>query len=231
MYAFHSFAATVEGQANATKGDMLVLLDDSNSYWWLVRVVKDSTVGRCLEKLPLLTASGYLPAETIETPQERLARLNKHRNIDVNAALSLGDCPLICKLTAVMLEDHSPSRSSSRRPFRRRGAKTVIFNNSCTYYQIDSTSYDTSDGEEEDEDAQDPIEVQMDSLDQPSTEIDSQTKNGKLETNGRLNDGLAEMEALIDAEVDSPLSPRFGIETMDVSGSLPDISELFLQTV
>lgn len=26
---------------------------------------------------------GYLPAETIETPQERLARLNKHRNIDV----------------------------------------------------------------------------------------------------------------------------------------------------
>jgi SH3 domain len=46
MYALHSFAATVEGQANATKGDMLVLLDDSNSYWWLVRVVKDHTVGR-----------------------------------------------------------------------------------------------------------------------------------------------------------------------------------------
>ena len=45
MYALHSFAATVEGQANATKGDMLVLLDDSNSYWWLVRVVKDHTVG------------------------------------------------------------------------------------------------------------------------------------------------------------------------------------------
>lgn len=27
--------------------------------------------------------SGYLPAEHIETPTERLARLNKHRNIDV----------------------------------------------------------------------------------------------------------------------------------------------------
>ena len=27
---------------------------------------------------------GYLPAEHIETPTERLARLNKHRNIDVN---------------------------------------------------------------------------------------------------------------------------------------------------
>jgi hypothetical protein len=45
MYALHSFSATVEGQANAIKGDMLVLLDDSNSYWWLVRVVKDHTVG------------------------------------------------------------------------------------------------------------------------------------------------------------------------------------------
>jgi len=28
-------------------------------------------------------ALGYLPAEHIETPTERLARLNKHRNIDV----------------------------------------------------------------------------------------------------------------------------------------------------
>jgi len=46
MYALHSFAATVEGQANATKGDMLVLLDDTNSYWWLVRIVKDHSVGK-----------------------------------------------------------------------------------------------------------------------------------------------------------------------------------------
>lgn len=28
---------------------------------------------------------GYLPAEHIETPTERLARLNKHRNIDVGS--------------------------------------------------------------------------------------------------------------------------------------------------
>ena len=27
---------------------------------------------------------GYLPAEHIETPTERLARLNKHRNVDVS---------------------------------------------------------------------------------------------------------------------------------------------------
>lgn len=78
VYALHTFVATVEGQANATKGDTMVLLDDSNSYWWLVRVVKDSSIG-------------YLPAEHIETPTERLARLNKHRNIDVSY-------PRICTL-------------------------------------------------------------------------------------------------------------------------------------
>jgi hypothetical protein len=47
VYALHTFVATVEGQANATKGDTMVLLDDSNSYWWLVRVVKDSSIGAC----------------------------------------------------------------------------------------------------------------------------------------------------------------------------------------
>ena len=50
VYALHTFVATVEGQANATKGDTMVLLDDSNSYWWLVRVVKDSSIGKsCVE--------------------------------------------------------------------------------------------------------------------------------------------------------------------------------------
>ena len=70
VYAFHSFAATVEGQANVVRGDSLFLMDDSNSYWWLVRVLKTQEVG-------------YIPAENIETPFERLARLNKHRNVDV----------------------------------------------------------------------------------------------------------------------------------------------------
>ena len=51
----------------------MVLLDDANSYWWLVRVLKTEDVG-------------YIPAENIETPYERLARLNKHRNVDLAAA-------------------------------------------------------------------------------------------------------------------------------------------------
>ncbi|KAK4195562.1 hypothetical protein QBC40DRAFT_19236 [Triangularia verruculosa] len=100
VYALHTFVATVEGQANATKGDTMVLLDDSNSYWWLVRVVKDSSIG-------------YLPAEHIETPTERLARLNKHRNIDLSASM-LGD-------------QTDKVRNPIKSAMKRRKTKTVQF--------------------------------------------------------------------------------------------------------
>ena len=73
VYSRHNFAGTVEDQASVVKGDTLVLMDDSNSYWWLVRVLKSQEVG-------------YVPAENIETAFERLGRLNGHRNVDV--------CPL-----------------------------------------------------------------------------------------------------------------------------------------
>lgn len=73
VYSLTNFAATVEGQASVVKGDSLFLMDDSNSYWWLVRVLKTQEVG-------------YIPAENIETPFERLARLNRHRNVDVSLA-------------------------------------------------------------------------------------------------------------------------------------------------
>jgi hypothetical protein len=53
VYALHTFVANLEGQVCVLKGDGLVLLDDSNSYWWLVRCVKTNEVG-------------YIPAENIE---------------------------------------------------------------------------------------------------------------------------------------------------------------------
>ncbi|KAI8984218.1 hypothetical protein BDF20DRAFT_858657 [Mycotypha africana] len=71
VYTLHSFQATVNGQASVKKGDALTLLDDSNSYWWLIRDLETSEVG-------------YIPAENIETPFERLARLNKYRNAEIS---------------------------------------------------------------------------------------------------------------------------------------------------
>ncbi|KAG7428725.1 Tip elongation aberrant protein Tea4 [Fusarium oxysporum f. sp. raphani] len=119
VYALHTFVATVEGQANATKGDTMVLLDDSNSYWWLVRVVKDSSIG-------------YLPAEHIETPTERLARLNKHRNVD---------------LSATMLGDTAEKKQQTFKSPIRFGRKTVTFT-SPTYH--DYTEIDDYSSDEED---------------------------------------------------------------------------------
>jgi len=70
VYSIHSFAATVEGQASVVRGDSLFLMDDSNSCWWLVCVLKTQDIG-------------FIPADNVETPLKHLARLNKYRNIDV----------------------------------------------------------------------------------------------------------------------------------------------------
>jgi hypothetical protein len=53
VYALHTFVATVEGQASVVKGDALILMEDTNIYWWLVEVLKTNEVG-------------YIPAENIE---------------------------------------------------------------------------------------------------------------------------------------------------------------------
>ncbi|RKF71804.1 putative sh3 domain protein [Golovinomyces cichoracearum] len=97
----------------------MVLLDDTNSYWWLVRVVKDMTIG-------------YLPAEHIETPSERLARLNKHRNIDL-ASKMLGD----------QAERH---QNSLIKAFRKRSLKTVSFTDP-TYIEASDIDYSTEEDE------------------------------------------------------------------------------------
>ncbi|RFU73602.1 hypothetical protein TARUN_8654 [Trichoderma arundinaceum] len=129
VYALHTFVATVEGQANATKGDTMVLLDDSNSYWWLVRVVKDSSIG-------------YLPAEHIETPTERLARLNKHRNIDLSAS---------------MLTDQQPGqKQKSGFSIGIKKKATVVFAEP-TYHNYSDRDY-SSDEEDDDEDLDDMLE-------------------------------------------------------------------------
>ncbi|KAF9889675.1 hypothetical protein FE257_006981 [Aspergillus nanangensis] len=145
VYALHNFVATVDGQANAAKGDTMVLLDDSNSYWWLVRIVKDGSIG-------------YLPAEHIETPTERLARLNKHRNVD---------------LSATMLGDNSEkSKNPLKKAMRRRNAKTVTFT-SPTY--IEASDVEWSDDEDLDDTAsyndEDVSRVDMDDTDDQNDDI------------------------------------------------------------
>ncbi|KAK2046353.1 SH3 domain-containing protein [Colletotrichum somersetense] len=165
VYALHTFVATVEGQANATKGDTMVLLDDSNSYWWLVRVVKDSSIG-------------YLPAEHIETPTERLARLNKHRNID---------------LSATMLGDQAGEKSkSSFKSALRKKKKTVAF---AAPTFVDYSDYDYS---SEEEDAEELLSQQQGAQQQQQQQQQQQSK-AQQPTEEAMDDDTAKVE---------PLKPR-----------------------
>ena len=77
---------------------------------------------------------GYLPAEHIETPTERLARLNKHRNIDLSATM-LGD-------TA------EKSKNPLKKAMRRRNAKTVQFG-MPTYVEASDYDYSSDEGDGE----------------------------------------------------------------------------------
>lgn len=79
----------------------------------------------------LIKFAGYLPAEHIETPTERLARLNKHRNIDLSATM-LGD-------TA------EKTKNPLKKAMKRRNQKNVQFG-APTY--VEASDYDYSSDEE-----------------------------------------------------------------------------------
>ncbi|OHE94448.1 SH3 domain-containing protein [Colletotrichum orchidophilum] len=198
VYALHTFVATVEGQANATKGDTMVLLDDSNSYWWLVRVVKDSSIG-------------YLPAEHIETPTERLARLNKHRNIDVVAPsmeeMNLSD---LDQLSATMLGDQSGEKSKSTfKTALRKKKKTVAF---AAPTFVDYSDYDySSDEDEVDELLSQQEGAQQQQQQQQQQQTSQQTSQQSTEET--MDDDTAKVE---------PLKPR---TTKEVNAAEPTKKE------
>ncbi|RMZ85655.1 hypothetical protein DV737_g637, partial [Chaetothyriales sp. CBS 132003] len=201
VYALHTFVATVEGQANATKGDTMVLLDDSNSYWWLVRVVKDGSIG-------------YLPAEHIETPTERLARLNKHRNIDLSASM-LGDNP-------------EKSKNPLKKAMRRRNAKTVQFT-APTYYE--PSEYDYSDDEEADDsqlEAGDAAESGDSAEEQEATQhqvedVSAPTQDNEHDDDGVAVNGLQHTTSNESMHEDQPTS-QVKASTPDPSPTAPSVS-------
>lgn len=140
VYSIQTFVATVEGQANVVKGDSLSLMDDSNSYWWLVKVLKTGEIG-------------YIPAENIETAFERLARLNKHRNVDVSGlpwhwvrhpvvrGLTYAIAQLASATQAERQEDVRATRERMRAqmarnsPYVQHTSKSVIFTGSFMVHQ------------------------------------------------------------------------------------------------
>ncbi|KAG0056330.1 hypothetical protein BGZ83_005449 [Gryganskiella cystojenkinii] len=130
VYAFHTFVATQEGQASVVRNDALMLLEDVNVYWWLVRVLKTGVIG-------------YIPAENIETPFERLARLNKYRNVGLSAPTAEWG------MQDETIQPLDPAKLAADNPNRR----SVIFTNINEYFGASENEWDDEDedGEEDDE--------------------------------------------------------------------------------
>ncbi|KAJ2080400.1 protein phosphatase regulator [Coemansia sp. RSA 988] len=68
VYALFHFLQMVDGQVSVDEGEKLTLLDDSNSYWWLVQKLDTNQMG-------------YIPADNIETAFGKLARVNRRKNL------------------------------------------------------------------------------------------------------------------------------------------------------
>lgn len=67
LYALYDFSGPDPSHLPLLKNESVLLLNDSDSYWWLVRKVNNNRIG-------------FAPAEILETYTERLARLNCWKN-------------------------------------------------------------------------------------------------------------------------------------------------------
>ncbi|EPQ31683.1 uncharacterized protein PFL1_01016 [Pseudozyma flocculosa PF-1] len=196
VYALHNFVAHIEGQATVHKGNHLTLLDDSNSYWWLVRVLRTQEVG-------------YIPAENIETPFERLARLNKHRNVDLTSATEDDHIQVPEKIwkSHLLKARHATGTSGlsvhsgklsalSRRALgapapltkeQKRNKRGVVFGPS-THYEHSGNEYSSEEGEYDEDDI-----IELDENGDPIYEYEDEEMS---------TDGEAEADAFAGMEPD-----------------------------
>jgi hypothetical protein len=91
---------------------------------------------------------GYIPAENVETPYERLARLNKHRNIDIAAPTreeaAIGEAPREKKLRSFIgWKSRTPDQADPPKEGRR-----VVFA-PPTYVEHPGITWDEEEVEEE----------------------------------------------------------------------------------
>ncbi|KAG9316979.1 hypothetical protein JVU11DRAFT_1159 [Chiua virens] len=175
VYSLHSFAATVEGQASVVKGDSLFLMDDTNSYWWLVRVLKTQDVG-------------YIPAENIETPFERLARLNKHRNVDLAHAtpqeLQEDIERVRNNLSSRTSRSPSPTPGLPAGTHPRSGTRGVMFTPALSVHRYPPAVWNEEEEEEEDIEWEDGAYEEEDP--ELAEEMSIRTKQSQIEDHGSM---------------------------------------------
>ncbi|KAG0667990.1 hypothetical protein C6P45_005174 [Maudiozyma exigua] len=78
LYALYAFNGPDTSHCPLEQDESCLLLNDQDSYWWLVKRVRDNRIG-------------FAPAEILETFPERLARLNCWKNENLSSSSRLDE--------------------------------------------------------------------------------------------------------------------------------------------
>ncbi|ONH68809.1 Bud site selection protein 14 [Cyberlindnera fabianii] len=105
LYALYEFSGDDPSHCELDRDDAVVLLNDQDSYWWLVRKDIDGKIG-------------FAPAECLETYHERLARLNcwKNEELERNSKENLEQFPAKTKAIREMFGDSDIDESPLIQP-------------------------------------------------------------------------------------------------------------------
>lgn len=79
LYSIKDFTATQKGQVSVSRNSEIELISDKHWYWWFVKVT-------------LSGVEGFVPADLLERPSERLARLNSQLNVKMSTEPLKLDC-------------------------------------------------------------------------------------------------------------------------------------------
>ncbi|ODQ68001.1 hypothetical protein NADFUDRAFT_81106 [Nadsonia fulvescens var. elongata DSM 6958] len=210
VYALKTFVATEKGQANAVKGDAMILLNDSNSYWWLVRLAKDSTVG-------------FLPAENIETPAERLARLNKYRNGDVVVATKDEENDTPSDSFSSLSDSLKPSFMQKKsKSSSKKFAKSVMFTGKLIYVSASEYEYSTDD----------EASVLSESSEELASDLDNEEGKREREDTGREEEDRKDEQLQKVEKTKNIINYQFddNIDSISISSDDPELNPINMST-
>ncbi|QLQ80333.1 hypothetical protein HG537_0D03340 [Torulaspora globosa] len=134
LYALYAFNGPDPSHCQLRQDESCTLLNDQDSYWWLVKRSQDSKIG-------------FAPAEILETFPERLARLNCWKN--ENMSSSLDDSPRASEIKSSDELVNGKEKESSTLENYMKNSKSVSFNDVVSYadrfieVNDDAEDYDT----------------------------------------------------------------------------------------
>ncbi|SCW00220.1 LAFE_0B12090g1_1 [Lachancea fermentati] len=129
LYALYPFQGPDPSHCQLYQDQSCILLNDQDSYWWLIKRCDDGRIG-------------FAPAELLETFPERLARLNCWKNENMSGQ-SLGSNSTQSK--NVSIHEETTDRMQLSSPYNK-SSKSVSFNDVVSYAE----RYMEEDDEEDD---------------------------------------------------------------------------------